>query len=91
MNRVKPAVVSERAEKLAEILASQQGLIDEGRRILKSMCHRYDAVRVAYEPVRVQSLDLTNSQTNADRLKDAVAMLLERLKAAEKVRFNLWV
>jgi len=75
----------QRVTQLQSALAQQQALMDEGSRILKAMSQRFKAVQVEYEPARVAALDLTNSQRNAESLREATFALLEHLKAADKV------
>lgn len=86
---MKGASLSQRVEKLQELLSEREELVAEGRQVLKAAGGSLKIVKGKFEPVKTHSSVLSNTSKNVAQCNTEVSRLLVCMKVHEKVRSHI--
>lgn len=82
---LKGVSLSQRVEKLQELLAEREQLVEEGCQVLQAAGDSLKIVKGKFEPVKTHSTLLSNTSKNVTQCNTEVSRLLICVKVHEKV------
>lgn len=82
---LKGTSLSQRVDKLQELLAEREQLVEEGCQVLRAAGDSLTVVKSKFEPVKAHSSLLSNTSTNVTQCNTEVSRLLVCVKVHEKV------